>query len=110
MQKTLITLCAAAALAAPAFAASMTVSFAGSDGTVTVMTFAEDGTASVEGVDATFAYTWDDDAQKLCGDYTGEGVVCATFEGDGGDREVGDTVAYTTDDGRDGVATVTAIK
>ena len=80
-----------------------------SDGTTNVMTFNDDGTASVEGVDGTFAYTWDEDARKLCGDYTGEGEVCATLENDGVEPAVGLTTAYTTSDGNSGVAEITAM-
>lgn len=97
-------------LAAPAFAGSMTMGFTdASDGTTTVMILSDDGTASVEGVDGTFPYTWDDEAHKLCGDYTGKGEVCATLEDDGTEPAVGQTAAYTTSEGKSGVAEIMAM-
>jgi len=95
-------------MAAPAIAGSITMSFAGDDGTTAVMTFNEDGTAKVEGADGTFEYTWDAEANKLCGDATGEGEVCAIFA-DKSEPSVGLESAYTTSDGGSGTATITAM-
>ena len=55
MKKTIVSAIAAAALAAPAMASSLTISFASDDGTTTVMTFDQASmTATVEGADGSF--------------------------------------------------------
>ena len=110
MKKTIVSAIAAAALAAPAMASSLTISFASDDGTTTIMTFDQASmTATVEGADGSFPYTWDAEANKLCGDATGEGEVCATFDSANETPAVGDTSAYTTSDGGGGTATITAM-
>lgn len=95
---------------APALAGTMTISFANDDGTTTVMTF-DDATmtATAEGVEGSFAYTWDADANAICGDPTGEGEVCATFAEKSDAPAVGTTSAYTLSTGGGGTATVTAL-
>lgn len=110
MKKVLISAITAAALAAPAFAASVTLKFDNADGSSVTMTF-DDATmtGTVEGVDGSFAYTWDADTNTICGDATGEGEVCATFDSANNPPAVGDTSAYTTSDGGSGTATVTAV-
>lgn len=110
MKKILIATLTAALVAAPAFAGSMTVGFTdAAEGTTTVMTFDEDGTASVEGVEGTFPYTWDEATKELCGDATGEGEVCATIATEGAEPAVGQKSAYTTSDGRSGMSEITAM-
>lgn len=109
MKKTISVVLAALALAAPAFAASMTISFAADEGgDPLVITFDGEGTASVEGSEDTFAYTWNEETRELCGDATGEGEVCATMA-ESGDPEVGQSTAYTTSAGTSGTATITAM-
>ena len=108
MKKTLMAAAAAFALGAPAFAASMTISFANDDGTTAVMTFDGEGTATIEGQEGSFPYTWDEETRTLCGDATGEGEVCATFA-EAGDPEVGQATGYTTSTGGSGTATITAM-
>ena len=101
---------AAAALATPALAGTMTISFANDSGETVVMTFDDaTGTATVEGQEGSFPYTFDADANQLCGDATGEGEVCATFAEKNEAPTVGDTGAYTTSDGGSGTATITAM-
>lgn len=108
MKKTISVALVALALATPAFAASMTMSFASDDGTTVTMTFDGEGTATVEGQEGSFPYTWDEETRELCGDATGEGEVCATFA-EAGEPSVGQTSAYTTSDGGSGTATITAM-
>ena len=80
MKKLIALTAATAALALPAMAGTMTISFANDNGETVVMTFDDStNTATVEGQEGSFAYTWDAEANKLCGDATGEGEVCATF-------------------------------
>lgn len=108
MKKTISVALAALALATPAFAASMTMSFANDNGETVAMTFDGEGTATIEGEDVSFPYTWDEETRTLCGDPTGEGEVCATFA-EAGEQTVGQTSAYTTSDGGSGTATITAM-
>ena len=109
MKKLIALSAAAAALAMPAMAGTMTISFANDSGETVVMTFDDEtNTATVEGQDGSFAYTWDAEANKLCGDATGEGEVCATFA-ETAEPAVGVASAYTTSDGGSGTATITAM-
>lgn len=106
MKKILISAAAAAMLAAPAFAASMTVAFASEDGATAVWTF-EDGTATAP--DGTSApYTFDEATRTLCADVPDQGEVCATFA-DETSGAVGDSSAYTLSTGGGGTATITAV-
>ena len=107
MKKTLIATLAATLLAAPAFASSMTVSFANADGSTQVWTLGDDGKAtSPEGMVAD--YTYDEATMTLCAEIPDLGEVCATFESAG--EAVGDTSNYTLSNGATGVATVTAVE
>ena len=98
------------ALALPAMAGTMTISFANDDGTTSVMTF-DDATmtATLEGADGTFDYTWDAEANAICGDPLGEGEICATFTEKEQSVAVGTASAYTLSTGGGGTATVTAV-
>lgn len=109
--KKLMTLAAAtAALAMPAIAGTMTISFANDDGSNPVMTFDDETMmATMEGVEKPFAYTWDAEANSICGDPLGEGEVCATFTETETNIAVGTTSAYTLSTGGGGTATVTAV-
>ena len=110
MKKTITTAIMAAMLAAPAMAGSLTLSFANSDGNTTVMTFDQESmTATIEGAEGSFPYTWDEATKTLCGDATGEGEVCATIESTSETPAVGDTSAYTSSDGGSGTVTITAM-
>ena len=101
---------AAAALATPALAGTMTISFANDSGETVVMTFDQATMkGSVEGAEGEFDYTWDAETKTLCGDATGEGEVCATLAEANEPPAVGDASAYTTSDGGSGTATITAM-
>ncbi len=108
MKKLLISTAAVALFAAPAFAASMTVSFASDDGTTTVMTFDDEGTAAMAD-GSTLAYTYDEEALKLCAEIPETGEVCATFA-EAGTGAVGESIAYTLSIGGGGTATITAVE
>ena len=110
MKKFMALTAATVALALPAMAGTMTISFANDDGVTTVITF-DDSTmkGTVEGVDGTFDYTWDAEANALCGNPTGEGDVCATFTEKEQAIAVGTASAYTLSTGGGGTATVTAV-
>ncbi len=106
MKKTLILAAAAAFLAAPAFAVTMTIEFAGDDGTTLAVTLDDaTGTATMNGV--TMPYTWDAEAMTLCA-AAPEGDVCATFA-EQTEPVVGASSAYTSTTGNSGTATITAI-
>jgi len=106
MKKFVAAIVAAGFVAAPAFAASITLSFASDDGTTQVWTFDGEGTATAG--DLTMPYTWDKDAKKLCADIPDQGEVCATF--DSVAEAVGDSSAYTLSSGGAGTATITAME
>ena len=105
MKKFLAAALAAGFIAAPAFAASITVSFANDDGTAQEWTFDGEGTATSG--DITASYTFDEEAGVLCADIPEQGEVCATF--DGVAEKVGDTAGYTLSTGGTGTATITAM-
>ena len=109
--KKLITVAAAtAALAMPAMAGTMTISFADEDGNSAVITFDDVSmTATTEGEDGSFDYTWDAEANAICGDPTGEGEVCITFAHTETNIAVGTTSEFTLSTGGSGTATVTAV-
>ena len=110
MKKLLSLSAAAAALAMPAIAGTMTISFANDDGTTSVMTFDDSTmTATLEGAEGSFPYTWDAEANAICGDPLGEGEVCATFTESETNVAVGTSSAYTLSSGGGGTATVTAV-
>jgi len=105
MKKFVTVAIAAGFLAMPALAASITLSFAGDDGTTQVWTFDGEGTATMG--DLTTTYTWDEVARLLCADVPNQGEVCATFETAA--QSVGESSAYTLSTGDTGTATITAI-
>ena len=75
MKKMITAAIAAGFIAAPAFAASITVSFANDDGTTAEWTFDGEGTATSG--DLSTSYTWDEEAMKLCADVPEQGEICA---------------------------------
>ncbi|NQY96508.1 MAG: hypothetical protein HRT82_05045 [Henriciella sp.] len=105
MKKMITAAIAAGFVAAPAFAASITVSFANDDGTTAEWTFDGEGTATSG--DVSTSYTWDEEAMKLCADVPEQGEICATF--DAVADEVGETAGYTLSNGGSGTATITAM-
>lgn len=110
MKKLITATLAAATLGAPAFAATITISFANDNGETVTMSFDDETmTATVDGVDGSFDYTFDEATRTICGNYTGEGESCATFAEVNETPAIGDTSAYTTNDGGSGTATITAL-
>lgn len=106
MKSVTLAIAALGLAAAPAFAATMTVEFAGDDGETQAWSF-DDATSTATGPDgSTTSYTWDEAAKTLCA-ATEEGDLCATFEEAG--SAVGDSSAYTANNGSSGTATITAI-
>lgn len=106
MKKTLISVITAGLLAAPAFAASMTISFANDDGSVQEWTLSDDGTATSG--ELSVPYTYDETTLTLCAQIPDQGEICATFENQG--EAVGDTSPYTISTGATGVATIIAME
>ncbi|MEL6857421.1 MAG: hypothetical protein AAFO74_03485 [Pseudomonadota bacterium] len=106
MKKFLTAIVAAGFIAAPAFAAKVTVSFANDDGTTQEWTF-DDATDMATAGDITAPYTFDQEAGVLCADIPQQGEVCATFEGVA--QGVGESAGYTLSTGGAGTATITAI-
>nr|WP_070961270.1 hypothetical protein [Hyphomonas sp. Mor2] len=106
MKKFIAAAVAAGFIAAPAFAASITVSFANDDGTTSEWTFDGEGTATSGDVSA--SYTWDEEAMKLCADVPEQGEICATF--DSVADEVGESSGYTLSNGGSGTATIIAME
>ena len=106
MKKSILFAAAAALLTAPAFAASMTVSFANDDGTIQVWTLDDTGKATA-GDGTVVDYTYDDEGKVLCAAIPDAGDVCATFDTAG--ENVGDTSTYTLSSGGTGTATITAV-
>ncbi len=108
MKKFLAAAGAFAVLAMPAFADSMTIEFAGDDGTTATYVF-DDATSMATLPDGTIApYTWDEATATLCGE-TPEGPVCATFTVSDEEPKVGDVSAYTLSTGGGGMATIIAM-
>ena len=93
-------------IAAPAVAASVTVSFANDDGTTQEWTFADATNMATTG-DMSVPYTFDQEAGVLCADIPEQGELCATF--DGAAQAVGESAGYTHSTGGTGTATITAI-
>jgi len=106
MKKFLTAAVIAGFVAAPAFAASITISFANEDGTTQEWTFDGEGTATSGDMSA--AYTWDEDAAKLCAEIPEQGEVCATF--DSVAQAVGETSTYALSTGGAGTATIMAME
>ncbi|MHA7859632.1 MAG: hypothetical protein ACX94D_16230 [Henriciella sp.] len=106
MKKFIAAALAAGFIAAPALAATITVSFANDDGTTQEWTF-DDATGMATTGDISVPYTFDQEAGVLCADIPEQGEVCATF--DGVAQAVGDSAGYTLSTGGAGTATITAM-
>ncbi len=106
MKKLFVSAIVTAMIAAPAFAASMTVEFVRDDGMTTVVVLNDDGTTMIGDVAGT--YTYDEETLTLCGQSEGADEVCVTFE-DAGATQVGDSTGYTSTAGDTGIATITAM-
>lgn len=107
MKKFITAMIAAGFIAAPALAASVTVSFASDDGTTQEWTFDQDSSMATMG-DISAPYTFDEEAGVLCADIPDQGEVCATFEGVA--QAVGESARYTLSTGGAGTATITAME
>ncbi|MEL6664611.1 MAG: hypothetical protein AAFQ24_00655 [Pseudomonadota bacterium] len=106
MKKFITAALAAGFLAAPALAATVTVSFANDDGTTQEWTF-DDATNMATTGDLSVPYTFDQEAGVLCADIPEQGELCATF--DGVAQAVGESAGYTLSTGGTGTATITAM-
>ena len=106
MKKFITAALAAGFIAAPALAATVTVSFANDDGTTQVWTF-DDATNMATMGDISAPYTFDQEAGVLCADIPEPGAVSATF--DGVAQAVGESAGYTLSTGGSGTATITAM-
>ena len=107
MKRMMTAVLVAGLCAAPALAATMTLSFAGDDGETQVWVLNDaDGTATSG--DLSVPYTWDAETRELCAK-TDDGDICATIEDTGKEPEVGGTAAYTTNTGETGTVTITAM-
>ena len=110
--KKLFTLAAAtAALAMPAMAGTMTITYTEDGGSPAPVTYdSETMMATIDGTDITFAYTWDEGGSLLCGsDIPDVGDLCVTFEGEGAVPAVGVTYPYSADNGTSGIAEITGM-
>ena len=107
MKKLIVAAVLTAGVSAPAFAASMTVSFAGDDGATQVWTFNDDGTATAPD-GSVVDYTYDQATLTLCAEVPETGDICAIFES-ANEGNVGDSSRYTTTTGVAGTATITAV-
>ncbi len=109
MTKFVMTGVAALALALPAMAGTLTLSFQSDTGTPPlVVTIDEEGNATLE--DGTVGtYTWVDESGTLCGTF-GEVESCAVIGKTGEAVEVGATASFTADEGVSGTVTVVAME
>ncbi len=108
MKKFMIAAAATALMAAPAFAAKMTISFANDDGTASEWTFDQETKMASSDAGISVPYTYDGETRVLCADIPEAGEVCATFATQG--EAVGDSSAYTLSTGGSGTATITAME
>ena len=108
MKKFIAAAMAAAVIAAPAYAATLTISFANDDGTTSVWSFDQETSKASNGEGIETDYTWDEDTLTLCAAVPDAGDLCATFESQG--TAVGDTSKYTLSTGGGGTATITGIE
>lgn len=106
MKKILVSALVAGLIAAPAMAASMTLSFAADGGETQEWTLHDDGTATSG--DVSVPYTWDETGGVLCAT-TAEGELCATIADTSDTPAIGDSSTYTTNTGQAGTVTITAM-
>ena len=107
MKTFLSALLATTLFVAPAFAASVTISFANDDGNTQVWTFDQDTGMATFG-DISVPYTWDEAASTICATLPDQGEVCVIFESSD-PPSLGARSAYTLSSGGGGTATVTAM-
>ena len=104
MKRLMVSAAFVSIFAAPAFAASTTVVFTATDGTVTTVVFSDDGTAVMDG--ETTNYTMNEETKTLCAT-TADGELCATFDELG--EDVGFETNYTATNGNSGTAKITEV-
>lgn len=108
MMKSLILGAIGALMAAPAFAATMTIEFARDSGESSVVTVDFEGTATTAD-GQTLPYTWNEESMTMCFQVAADAQNCATFAEAVAEPTVGSSVRYTASDGAEGTATITAM-
>ncbi len=106
MKKLAILAAASALFAAPAFAASITISFEVADGTTTVATFDQASMTATGADGSTSAYTYDEAKSEIC---VAAQEICVVFDTKGEAPSVGMVSGFTASNGDTGTATVTAM-
>ena len=104
MKKILLAAGALIVCAAPAFAKVYTTKFVGADGTAATVTFDDVAMTTVDDKGVKGTYTFDASTLKLCAKKPG-GEYCLTFASSGLGKP-GDTIGFTTADGKAGTATL----
>lgn len=107
MRKLMVAVAATAMIGAPAYAGTMTISFASDSGETQVWSF-DDATGTASSGDLSAPYTWNAEENTICAT-TAEGDICATFEEASETPAVNDSSRYTTNTGTAGTATITAM-
>jgi hypothetical protein len=107
MKKMMVAVATSALMAAPAFAGTMTISFASDSGETQVWSF-DDATGTASSGDLSAPYTWNGEEKTICAT-TPQGDICATFEEASDTPAVNDSSRYTTNTGTSGTATITAM-
>ena len=111
MKTTLVAAALSIGMAAPAFAAKVTIEFVPDDGSPAAAWTFDDATMTATAPDGTTGpYTWDEEAGTLCGTDPDGNEVCATFTDTSMAPAVGVSSAYTMSAGPGGTATITAIE
>ena len=95
-----------ALLATPAMAVT-TIEFKRDTGETQVVTLDGAGGATLPD-GTTLSYTYDPETNEMCFTAEGQDPRCVTFAESNPEPKVGDTVRYTSADGAEGTATVTA--
>lgn len=109
MKKFVMTGVAALALALPAMAGTVTLSFQPEAGTPpVVVTLDGEGNATMED-GSVGTYTWTVETGTLCGVF-GEAETCAVIEDTGEEMAVGATAPFTAGDDVSGTVTVVALE
>ena len=114
MRRTLGVLFVSTLFATAAHAAVTTIEYTGSDGAQVTIAY-DDATATAtvvggENDGAAGPYKFDEASNTICSNDAEGKEVCVTFDGDGGEPKVGDTAAFSTNDGRSGTAKVIAVQ
>ena len=108
MKKILVSASALMLVAAPAYAAKITLTFTPDEGDVSVWVLDNETNMASNG-DMTVPYTWDEASKTLCA-VTEEGDLCATVETTSETPALGDTAAYTSTNGDSGTVEITGME